>query len=65
MREYGDNGCRLGWLLDIQGQQVEVYRPGLEVEMIPFDLEARQSLMLSGDTVLPGFMLDLEDLLLV
>ena len=60
-----DNGCRLGWLLDIQGQRVEVYRPGQDVEVISFDLETRQNLMLSGDTVLPGFSLDLEDLLLV
>ncbi len=65
MQEYGDNGCRLGWLLDIQGQRVEVYRPGQGIDVISFDLETRQNLILSGDTVLPGFRLDLEDLLLV
>ena len=54
MVEYIQNGARLGWLLDPQSRQVHVYRPGQEVE----PLEAPDSV--SGDPVLPGFVLDLS-----
>jgi Uma2 family endonuclease len=53
MEEYRDNGVRLGWLIDPQNQQVEIYRLGREVEV----LESPSSL--SGEDVLPGFTLDL------
>jgi len=53
MQEYQDNGVRLGWLLNPQDQQVEIYRPGQLVEI----LQAPQQL--SGETVLPGFVLSL------
>jgi Uma2 family endonuclease len=53
MREYRDNGVRLGWLINPQQQQVEIYRLGKEVEVI--ELTAT----LSGENVLPGFVLDL------
>jgi Uma2 family endonuclease len=53
MEEYRDNGVRLGWLIDPQKQQVEIYRLGQEVEV----LESPSSL--SGEDVLPGFTLDL------
>ncbi|MFM2303207.1 MAG: hypothetical protein RLZZ135_614 [Cyanobacteriota bacterium] len=53
MEEYRDNGVRLGWLIDPQKQQVEIYRLGQDVEV----LESPTSL--SGEDVLPGFMLDL------
>ena len=53
MREYMDNGARLGWLLDPRSKRVEVYRPGQAVEV----LDAPASL--SGEDVLPGFVLDL------
>jgi Uma2 family endonuclease len=54
MREYIDNGARLGWLLNPQQRQVEIYRPGLAVEVLesPTDL--------SGEEVLPGFVLNLR-----
>jgi Uma2 family endonuclease len=29
MQEYMDNGARLGWLINPQDRQVEIYRPGL------------------------------------
>ncbi|MCC3472091.1 MAG: Uma2 family endonuclease [Microcoleus sp. PH2017_13_LAR_U_A] len=32
MREYMDNGARLGWLIDPQNQRVEIYRQQAEVE---------------------------------
>ena len=54
MREYIDNGARLGWLLNPQHRQVEIYRPGLAVEVLdnPDDL--------SGEQVLPDFVLNLH-----
>ena len=51
MQEYLNNGLRLGWLIDPQGQQVEIYRPSREVEVL--SLRAT----LSGEAVLPGFEL--------
>ncbi len=53
MQEYMENGARLGWLINRRQQQVEIYRPDQEVEI----LENPQ--FLSGETVLPGFTLDL------
>ncbi|MFK0733223.1 MAG: Uma2 family endonuclease [Gloeotrichia echinulata GP01] len=53
MREYMDNGARLGWLINRQQQQVEIYRLNREVEI----LQSPQTL--SGEDVLPGFVLDL------
>ncbi|AFY55389.1 hypothetical protein Riv7116_2894 [Rivularia sp. PCC 7116] len=54
MKEYIDNGAKLGWLLDPQSRRVEIYRPGSAVEV----LENPDSL--SGDKVLPGFVLNLR-----
>ncbi len=51
MQEYMDAGVRLGWMLNPQDQQVEIYRQGQpkEVRQLPTDL--------SGEDVLPGFVL--------
>jgi len=57
MEEYIDNGVRLGWLLNPQDQQVEIYRQGQDKEV----LSAPTSL--SGEEVLPGFVLDLRGIL--
>ncbi|NER98005.1 MAG: Uma2 family endonuclease [Symploca sp. SIO1B1] len=54
MREYIDNGAKLGWLIDPQNQRVEIYRAGREVEV----LEHPSSL--SGEDILPGFVLKLR-----
>ncbi len=54
MEEYRDNGCRLGWLVDPRRKRVAVYRPGQAVEI----LDAPASL--SGEDVLPGFVLDVQ-----
>lgn len=54
MQEYMDNGAKLGWLIDPQNRTVEVYRVGLEVEVLSNPIE------LSGEAVLPGFVLDLR-----
>ena len=57
MQEYRDNGARLGWLIDIQNRKVEVYRPGRDVEMLD------NPTTLSGEDVLPGFVLTLTGIL--
>lgn len=49
MAEYRANGCRLGWLIDPQNRQVEIYRQEQPVEVITAPL------MLAGEAVLPGF----------
>jgi Uma2 family endonuclease len=54
MREYLDNGARLGWLLDPEEKRVYRYRPGVATEQ----LDAPETL--AGDPVLPGFVLDLR-----
>ncbi|ACK69169.1 protein of unknown function DUF820 [Gloeothece citriformis PCC 7424] len=57
MREYRENGARLGWLINRKNQQVEIYRPDQEVEIL------NQPTSLSGEDVLPGFVLDLSEIL--
>lgn len=54
MREYVENGAKLGWLIDPQNRTAEIYRPGLEVEVLSSPAEV------SGEDVLPGFVLDLR-----
>jgi Uma2 family endonuclease len=54
MQEYQDNGCRLGLLINYQDRQVEIYRPQREKEVL------RSPQTLSGEEVLPGFVLDLQ-----
>ncbi|NET41795.1 Uma2 family endonuclease [Okeania sp. SIO2B3] len=55
MKEYQSNGAKLGWLIDSKNRQVEIYRQNREVEI----LENPNSL--SGEDVLPGFVLDLTE----
>jgi len=54
MREYVENGARLGWLLDPESKRVHVYKPGEPVRAL------ENPGRLSGDPVLPGFVLDLR-----
>ena len=54
IQEYINNGARLGWLINPQNRTVEVYRVGLEVEVLSNPTE------LSGEEVLPGFVLNLR-----
>ncbi len=56
MQEYQDNGCRLGWLIDPESKHVAIYRLGQPVKV----LEAPVSL--SGEDVLLGFVLNLENI---
>jgi Uma2 family endonuclease len=55
MREYIANGSRLGWLIDRKNQKVEIYRQNQDVEILD------NPRTLSGEDVLPGFVLDLTD----
>lgn len=57
LNEYIDNGVRLGWLLNPQDKEVEIYRLGQRVEIL------RSPTSLSGEDVLPGFVLELEEIL--
>ena len=54
MLEYLENGAQLGWLINPQNQQVEIYRQGRDVEILDRPTE------LSGEDVLPGFRLNLR-----
>ena len=54
MQEYIDNGARLGWLIDAKARRVEIYRINQNVEIL------EQPSTLSGEDVLPGFILDLK-----
>ncbi|MDJ1172786.1 Uma2 family endonuclease [Roseofilum capinflatum] len=54
MQEYMENGAKLGWLIDPKNRTVEVYRVGLEVEVLSDPTEV------SGENVLPDFVLNLR-----
>ncbi|MEO1431261.1 MAG: Uma2 family endonuclease [Cyanobacteria bacterium J06632_19] len=54
MLEYMDAGVKLGWLINPQEQQVEVYRQGVDVEVKSLPTE------LFGGNLLPGFELSLS-----
>ena len=55
MEEYMEEpGIQLGWLIDRKNRKVYIYRPGMETECL--ENPAR----VSGETVLPGFVLDLS-----
>lgn len=56
MREYIENGASLGWLIDQKNQRVEIYHPGKDVEILEHPTS------LSGEDILPGFILDLTEL---
>ena len=57
LREYRAQGTRLGWLIDPKRKVVEVYRPRRRVEVLTAPAN------LSGEDVLPGFVLDLKGIL--
>ncbi|HEY9674085.1 MAG TPA: Uma2 family endonuclease [Waterburya sp.] len=57
MREYLANGCYLGWLIDPQTQQVDIYRPSQDVEVL------QSPATLSGEDVLPEFALNLQPIM--
>jgi Uma2 family endonuclease len=56
MQEYQASGVCLGWLIHPQGQRVEIYRDNGEVAVLNAPTQ------LSGEAVLPDFVLNLQDL---
>ncbi len=53
MKEYIDNGVRLGILINRKSRQVEIYIPGKEVEVL------KSPATVSGEDVLKAFVLNL------
>ena len=56
MAEYLDNGVKLGWLIEPSAKTVEIYRVGQQVEIL------NNPQNLSGEDVLPGFILNLSEI---
>lgn len=56
MPEYIENGTQLGWLIDLWGFKVHVYRPGHAPEVLD------KPSSISADPVLSGFTLDLTEI---
>lgn len=56
MREYAENGARLGWLIDPTTRTVYIHRPGRAVERLV------NPATLAGDPELPGLILDLTEI---
>ncbi|MBE9077971.1 Uma2 family endonuclease [Romeria aff. gracilis LEGE 07310] len=56
MAEYQENGARLGWLINRQDRQVEIYRQQQSVEVL------ENPNILLGETVLPSFVLNLDSI---
>ncbi len=57
MKEYMENGACLGWLINPKNQQVEIYRPNQDVEIL------ENPATLSGENVLPRFVLSLQQII--
>lgn len=56
MREYLANDASLGWLIDRKNHKVEIYRHNQDREILD------NPSTLSGENILPGFILDLTDI---
>ena len=54
MREYRDNKVKLGWLINPQQQQVEIYRPDESTTLLD------RPLTLFDETILPNLTLELD-----
>ncbi len=57
MLMYLSQGVRLGWLLDLKSGKALIFRPGRPVESLD------RPATLSGEEVLPGFVLELKGIL--
>lgn len=56
MQEYLNNGVKLGWLIEPSAKTVEIYRPQQAVEVL------NNPPTLSGEDILPGFILNLTEI---
>ena len=54
MEEYCDSGVGLGWLIHRRARQIHIYQPKQPKRIL------QQPLQVSGDPVLPGFVLELD-----
>jgi Uma2 family endonuclease len=54
MNEWMENGCSLAWLINPLKKETVIYRKKRQSEVVSFDQ------VLSGENVLPGFVLDLK-----
>ena len=54
MQEYRDNGVKLGWLINPQQQQVEIYRLEKPTETV------NKPSFLSGEAILPDLVVELD-----
>ena len=53
MQEYLNSGLRLGWLIDPRNNRAEIYSPRQDTKIVQLPSQ------LSGEDVLPGFILEL------
>ena len=62
MKEYQRLGVRLALLINPKHQQVEIYRPGQEPEILEYPQSLVENLPLAIDCsqVMPGFILDMS-----
>jgi len=56
MEEYMENGASLGWLIDPKKRRVYVFKPGEEMVVL------ENPTVVSGDPLLPGFQLQMEEI---
>ena len=56
MEEYIENGASLGWLIDPKKRRVYVFKPGEEMVVL------ENPTVVSGDPLLPGFKLEMEEI---
>ncbi len=56
MKEYIENGVRLGWLIDLYQKKVHIYRANGEIEVL------ENPNKISGEDLLNGFELDLTEI---
>ena len=57
MREYISCGARLGWLINFEDRQVEIYRSGRDKEIL------NHPSTLSGENIMPNLIVDLSEIL--
>ncbi|MBK6607944.1 MAG: Uma2 family endonuclease [Leptospiraceae bacterium] len=57
MKEWLDNGCLLGWLINLDENKFYIYRNAKPLESL-----IRLNHILFGEDVLPDFSLDLKEI---
>ena len=57
MQEYMNNGVKLGWLINPEQKQVEIYRQGKDKQVLD------NPSSLQGEDVLPGLVIDLQEII--